>query len=77
MPKVTTTTTTTTSVRLYMLYVSGRAYLWHQPTQDDKAAKKKARQLLEKAPMPHGKLYTGPTGVDEMDFVGVVSGVGS
>ena len=59
-------------VAIYMFYASDRAYLWHQPMRDDKAAKEKAQELLQKLPMPHGKLFMGPTGVDEMKFVDMV-----
>ena len=59
---------------LYMLYclTTHRAFLWHSPKRDDAAAGKKA---LTKLPQGgHGKLYTGPTGVDEMDFLENVYG---
>lgn len=64
-------------VAIYMLYSEGRAYLWHQPSRDDKAAKEKARALLAETPSVLSKLFVGPTGVDEMDFVAIVIGVRS
>ncbi len=61
-------------VHLYMLYclTTHRAFLWHSSKRDDCAAVAKAKTLL--TPDSHGKLYTGPTGVDEMDFLENVYG---
>jgi len=61
-------------VHLYMLYclTTHRAFLWHSPKRDDTAAVAKAKTLLVKG--GHGKLYKGPTGVDEMDFLENVYG---
>ncbi len=52
---------------------SGKAYLWHQPGRNHAVAKKKARELMANSPLPHGKLFMGPTGVDEMEFVDTVT----
>lgn len=54
---------------IYMLYVAQRAFLWYQPTRDDKAAKHKAQEMAITLPPYPGRLFTGPTGVDEMEFV--------
>ena len=58
------------TLTIYMLYdeSSHRAYFWPVPDRDDAAAIKKARTYL-KTGLISGKLFTGPTGEDEMKFL--------
>ena len=59
------------TVALYMFYVTDqhRAFLWNSMERDDDAAVERAAGHLKDAPVAMGKLYTGPTGEDEMKFV--------
>ena len=59
------------TVTLYMFYVADqhRAFLWSFEQRDDALAVKRAAGHLQDAPVAMGKLYTGPTGEDEMKFV--------
>jgi len=60
-------------VTLYMLYdnMADRAYLWTVAAKDDQAAILKAKKILKGS---LGKLFRGPTGIDEMDRVWSGSG---
>lgn len=58
-------------VPIYMLYVAGRAFLWRSRERDDDFAKATARELMRNMPpVSIGRLFAGPTGIHEMEFVG-------
>lgn len=62
-------------IALYMFYIADqhRAFLWNYEEREDAAAVKRAEEHLRVKNATMGKLFRGPTGVDEMKFVGNVT----
>ncbi|KKN81516.1 hypothetical protein LCGC14_0317750 [marine sediment metagenome] len=59
---------------IYMLYNESihHAYIWTVAERDDYSARMKAADGMLKG--QRGRLFTGPTGVDAMDFMSVIIG---
>ncbi len=63
-----------TGLAIYMLYneTIKHAYVWTVADRDDYSARMKAADGMLKGQT--GRLFTGPTGVDAMDFMSIIIG---
>lgn len=59
-------------VTFYALFADMKAFLWNTTEKDDGIACLRAVEILRKEKIEKGLLFRGPTGKDQMDFVGLV-----